>query len=203
MTGPSPTVTRRSGSNPRLSMAYDNRGNAWAGKHEPDKAIADFDEAIRLDPRNAWAHGIAPQSGGGSTSRARPSPTSMRRSGLIPGMPGPTANAVGFAWKEKNMPGPWPTSAKPSGCDPSDPWTHNGRAWIRATCPQAQYRDGKQAVEAATRACELTDWKNPNSSTLWPRPTPSRATSTPPSTGRPGRTPYSPKARTRPMARPD
>jgi hypothetical protein len=34
------------------------------------------------------------------------------------------------------------------------------RAWIRATCPDARYRDGKTAVESATRACELTGWND-------------------------------------------
>ncbi len=36
------------------------------------------------------------------------------------------------------------------------------RAWIWATCPDSRYRDGKQAVESATRACELTGWKSPD-----------------------------------------
>jgi hypothetical protein len=31
-------------------------------------------------------------------------------------------------------------------------------AWIRATHPDAQYRDGQRAVVAARKACELTDW---------------------------------------------
>ena len=31
----------------------------------------------------------------------------------------------------------------------------------RATCPDATLRDGRQAVAAATRACELTAWKDP------------------------------------------
>jgi tetratricopeptide (TPR) repeat protein len=38
---------------------------------------------------------------------------------------------------------------------------HSRSAWLRATCPDAQYRDGKVAVESARRACELTDWQNP------------------------------------------
>src|SRR5262249_31771065 len=33
-------------------------------------------------------------------------------------------------------------------------------AWLLATGPD-RVRDGKQAVEVATRACELTGWKNP------------------------------------------
>ena len=35
---------------------------------------------------------------------------------------------------------------------------HFGLAWIRATCRDAQYRDGKFAVASATRACELSNW---------------------------------------------
>ncbi len=39
---------------------------------------------------------------------------------------------------------------------------YNGLAWVLATCPLAAFRDGRRAVEAATRACELTEWKIPN-----------------------------------------
>ena len=76
---------------PRMALAYANRGMAWQKKGQYDKALGDLNEAVRLDPRNAL------------------------------------------------------------GC--------NGLAWFRATCPDAKYRDGKQAVELATHACELTGWK--------------------------------------------
>ena len=32
-----------------------NRGNGWLDKHLPDRAISDFDEALRLTPRHAFA----------------------------------------------------------------------------------------------------------------------------------------------------
>ncbi|GEM_PF-3189155 len=35
-------------------------------------------------------------------------------------------------------------------------------AWLLATCPDESVRDGERAVELATRACELTDWKDAN-----------------------------------------
>jgi hypothetical protein len=38
----------------------------------------------------------------------------------------------------------------------------NGRAWLRATCPEGRYRDGRKAVEDARKACDLSEWKNPN-----------------------------------------
>jgi carboxyl-terminal processing protease len=37
----------------------------------------------------------------------------------------------------------------------------NDLAWIFATCPEAKFHDGPKAVELATRACELTAWKEP------------------------------------------
>ena len=39
----------------------------------------------------------------------------------------------------------------------------NGRAWLWATCPDDKYRDGKKAVESATRACELGEWNESDS----------------------------------------
>ena len=33
------------------------------------------------------------------------------------------------------------------------------RAWAWATCPDGHHRDGERAVESATRACELSGWK--------------------------------------------
>jgi TPR repeat protein len=38
----------------------------------------------------------------------------------------------------------------------------NDFAWFLATCPDAAQRNGKQAVEYATKACELTEWKSAN-----------------------------------------
>src|SRR5438270_574180 len=36
----------------------------------------------------------------------------------------------------------------------------NNVAWFRATCPEARFRNGKEAVELATRACTLENWKD-------------------------------------------
>jgi len=36
----------------------------------------------------------------------------------------------------------------------------NSLAWLRATCPEAEMRNGKEAVELALKACELSEWKD-------------------------------------------
>lgn len=43
--------------------------------------------------------------------------------------------------------------------DPHDDLSYNNLAWIKATCADASVRNGQEAVAAATKACELTDWK--------------------------------------------
>ena len=44
--------------------------------------------------------------------------------------------------------------------DPNHIIANNGIAWLKATCPKAEFRDGAMAIERASRACELTQWKN-------------------------------------------
>ena len=44
--------------------------------------------------------------------------------------------------------------------DPKDAVAHNSLAWLSATCPDVKHRNGKRAVELATRACQLSEWKN-------------------------------------------
>lgn len=43
--------------------------------------------------------------------------------------------------------------------DPKLAIAYCNRAWLWATCPVEAIRDGKRAVESATRACELSGWK--------------------------------------------
>jgi tetratricopeptide (TPR) repeat protein len=45
--------------------------------------------------------------------------------------------------------------------DPRHANALNNLAWVEATCPDATFRDGRKALEQATRACELTGWKVP------------------------------------------
>jgi len=44
--------------------------------------------------------------------------------------------------------------------DKRDPDVLNNVAWFRATCPDARFRNGKEAVELATLACTLDKWRD-------------------------------------------
>jgi tetratricopeptide (TPR) repeat protein len=37
----------------------------------------------------------------------------------------------------------------------------NNVAWLEAACPESDLRDGRRAVELATEACQLTQWRDP------------------------------------------
>jgi tetratricopeptide (TPR) repeat protein len=46
--------------------------------------------------------------------------------------------------------------------EPDDSGVLNNLAWLLATSPDEDIRDGKRAVELATKACEATEWKQPH-----------------------------------------
>ncbi len=144
----------------RCIAAYIGRGAAWRISRKYDKAIADFSEAIWLDPLAIPAyHGrglswqakkeydkaiidydleirLDPQSAAAFTSR-------------------------GFAWKAKGRYDKALANFKEAvALGPKNSCAASGQAWIWATCPDARHRDGRKAMAAATRACELSGWKN-------------------------------------------
>ena len=95
-------------------------------KKDFDRAIAEHDEAIRLDPTNAhyiWKRAV---------------------------------NRVHQKQYDRAL-------ADYKEAFRIDPKSYtNGLAWMFATCPSEGVRDGKKAVELASHACELSDWKNAN-----------------------------------------
>ena len=131
------------------------------GKGDYDVAIAHYDKAIQLDPKFARPYhgrGVA-FFHKGQYDKAIPSYTEAIR--LEP------QNDVavfdrGLAYWEKGEPKPALTDFQLAiRLNPKNDSAYNGLAWGMATAPQADLRDGKQAVEFATKACELTEWKNP------------------------------------------
>jgi Tfp pilus assembly protein PilF len=120
--------------NPADAEACAARASAWLNKGNYSQALNDYDQAIRLEPKNAqfW------------TSR-------------------------GFTWHMKGIDDKERAKceeralsdyAEAIRLDPRDAQAINNRAWILATCKVTRFRNGKQAIENATRACELTSWKN-------------------------------------------
>jgi tetratricopeptide (TPR) repeat protein len=51
---------------------------------------------------------------------------------------------------------------KASSLDKASPLPWQLLGWLRATCPLDNIRDGQQAIAAATQACKLTTWSDPD-----------------------------------------
>lgn len=45
--------------------------------------------------------------------------------------------------------------------DPENPDSRHHRVVLRSACMDDRFRDGKQAIEDATKACEMSEWANP------------------------------------------
>ncbi len=44
--------------------------------------------------------------------------------------------------------------------EPDNSRGYNSLAWLQATCPRDEFRDGRRALEHANKACQLTDWSD-------------------------------------------
>src|SRR5262249_4964459 len=114
--------------------AYAERAYEWLCKGHYDKALKDYDSALRLKPADAAF-----------------------------------LNSRGFTWHMKGI-----TAKDRPSCEdralsdyaeairinPKYASAINNRAWLLATSKVDRCRNGELAVEEATKACELTDWKN-------------------------------------------
>ncbi len=114
--------------NPTAWMACYNRGTLYLKKGESDDAIADYNQAIRLDPKFAKAY----------TNRG----VAHADKGELDKAIADYNQAIRF--------------------DPKFAKAYNNLAWIFATHPDPQIRDGAQAVRLAERACQLTNYKAPS-----------------------------------------
>jgi RNA polymerase sigma factor (sigma-70 family) len=133
------------------------RGLAWDHKEEYDKAIADYTEALRLAPEDAFLYyytrALSWRAKGDQDKAADDFAAAVR---IVP------KDADGYisrsiAWSATGEYGKALADLNEAmRLDPEDANACRMAAWLWATCPDAQFRDGKRAVEAATRARELS-----------------------------------------------
>jgi tetratricopeptide (TPR) repeat protein len=142
-------------------IAYAGRAYGWLRKKDCDKAIADFDEAIRLDPQMPSAYigrGHARFEKKDYDKAIADYDEAVRISPEI------VETYIGRAriWSvKKDYDKAIADYDEAIRLEPNLAWAYNNRAWLWSTCPDAKARDGKKAIESATKACELADWKEP------------------------------------------
>jgi tetratricopeptide (TPR) repeat protein len=145
---------------PEDAIAYYGRGHAWTARKEAEKAIVDFDEAIRLDPLFSAAHVAR----GHALSSQKEFDKAIADFDDAARLDPNGANAYtgrGYAWSQKkDYEKAIADYDEAIRLDPEDAGALNGRAWLWSTSTEAKYRNGKQAVETAKKACELTEYKD-------------------------------------------
>lgn len=149
--------TRRTEADPKTSGYYFYRAMLWFATGETDKALADYDEVIRIVPTDAHEHlcrGWAWQAKTDYDKALADYDEVIRLD--------PKSIATHFnrslVWYDKTEYGKaLPDFNEATRLDPKSAYAVGSRAWIWATCPDEMVRDGKNAVESATRACELSE----------------------------------------------
>ena len=145
--------------NPAVATAYCLRGLTWRLKKECEKAIADFDDAIRLSPNSAKIF----INRGDTWLDMDEWEKAMSDFGEAIYLDPNDAAAFfnrGRAWINHEKWGEAVLDFNQSiDNDANYASSYNDLAWLWATCPDEKFRDGIKAVDAALRACELTNWK--------------------------------------------
>jgi Flp pilus assembly protein TadD len=142
-------------------LAHRNRAKAYAAKGDWQHAIADCTRAIELRPDDAAAYLTRSAAYAAKEEWDAATADCTRAIELAPAHADAYLNRA-LAYTEK---GEWDravadlTAARRIGGD--DPVVLRSLAWLLATCPEDRIRDGKRALECATKACDLTGWQRP------------------------------------------
>ena len=147
----------------KLALAYRFRGLAYKHLGRRDEALNDFLEVIRIQPKldlGYYDAGVIYN----LTGRYKEAVDAMTRAiklrqddrGLARRRSG-RGNAYFHLGDFKRAQDDFVAAVR---LDPRDADVLNNVAWFRATCPDASFRNGKEAVELASRACQLDKWKD-------------------------------------------
>ncbi len=145
------------------AAAYYDRGLVWVVAHKNfHKAISDFDQAIRLKypyPDGCYCARALCWDGLGEHDKAIADVDHVIRGNPKDALARYDRGIIRFDKREYDK--AIADFDKAIELCPTDPLAYNHIAWIQATCSDAKCRDGKRAIVAAEKACELTgskDW---------------------------------------------
>ncbi len=147
--------------NPNNADAHANLGNILMQKGEVDEAITHFEKALQIRPNYAQAHNnlgnILMQKGEVDEAISR-----FQKAVQIRPNYAQAHNNLGNAFLQKgNMTEAIAHFQQVLQIEPNNPQVQSNLAWLLATGPEASLRNGKQAVELAERANQLTSGGNP------------------------------------------
>jgi tetratricopeptide (TPR) repeat protein len=140
-----------------IDAAFD-LASVYRAKGEFDKSISSWDEYMRLNPTNdvAYKNRASVYSATGRYNEA----IKDWNEGLRLNPEDSTALAMRACayFKTSQFDKADHDAIEAVRLGPTNGAALNNLAWFRATCPVASFRNSKEAVEAANKACELAKW---------------------------------------------
>jgi tetratricopeptide (TPR) repeat protein len=115
--------------NPDDAGSYNDRGAIYLLKKDYDRAIADLTQSLRLRPNNTWTS------------------------------PGAFADRGAAYAAKKQYPQAMADYEQALRLDPKLLTAFDRLAWLLATCPKDEVRDGTRALRLAMKACDLEVWE--------------------------------------------
>ncbi len=145
----------------KSDFAYGSRAFAWRELGELDKALADFGQALRLNPNEmCWYLGRADV----HTMKEEYEQAAADACDAIRVQP---ERSAGYQMRAEvriatqDWQGSLADYAEYLRLDPNSWWAHARLASILSVCPAPGIRDPSKALECAMKACELTGWNSP------------------------------------------
>jgi tetratricopeptide (TPR) repeat protein len=124
---------------PNVPNAFYNRGNTWA-------ALAKYDKIYAASVTTAWLSSAIDDYESAIS--------------LDPNNADAFYNS-GYVWIERGEYSKAITSFNQAlAVDPNHAPSYNGLAWLLASCPKWEFRDGIMALDNASKACQLTKQRN-------------------------------------------
>ncbi|HEV3006363.1 MAG TPA: tetratricopeptide repeat protein [Pirellulales bacterium] len=145
---------------PTNLAAYNDRGCTLTNKGEYQQAEAQFNEVLRMAPDNALAYANRGTLWCFRDDLEKALADLNRSIEIDPKDNLAFVNRGRAYMKRGDYPEAMADYDQAIALDADDWYAYDGRARILATAPEFEFhlRDGKQAVEVATKACELSAW---------------------------------------------
>jgi tetratricopeptide (TPR) repeat protein len=146
--------------NDRNAQAYYYRASAYANKDDDEKARTDVERAIELDPNHDGAYALRGWLHAQDEDYEQAIADCSKAIRLNPKSADAYATRASAYEARKEFAKAVADYKNAIRIDGDDAESHNSLAWILATCPSADLRSGSTALEHATKACRLTNYKD-------------------------------------------
>jgi len=146
---------------PDRAVVYSLRGVILALKHDYAAAVADYNQSLRLDPEMAGTYALRGAAFSDQHDWARANADFNEALSLNPKSSGVYYFRAWMHVKQSAYALALADFNRAMLLSPEIAGAYNGAAWLLATAPDEKVRDGARAMELATKACQLSEWKEP------------------------------------------